>query len=229
MDDMQAYRPGIKAVEELGVKSPLREAGFTKEEVRTLAGEYGVSVARRPSTPCLPLSSQKHAFYNDSICQSDYHRFQSVPIHKSTRKCEALQRLMKRYTKENVVVAFSGGADSSLLLKLAVLCARESEKKVYAITADTQLHPVQDLQIARQVAEETGAIHMVLEICGLEQTGIYDNPIYPAPYPLSIFTTAIPFAQEFTIVNNADRPFILAPYPTEVGTAITGPKSNMRH
>lgn len=92
-------------------------------------------------------------------------------------KCEVLQQLMKRYTKENVVVAFSGGADSSLLLKLAVLYAGQSKKKVYAITADTQLHPVQDLQIARQVSEEAGAIHIVLEICGLEQTGIYNNPI----------------------------------------------------
>ena len=53
MEDMHAYRPGIKAVEELGVKSPLREAGFTKEEVRKLAGEHGISVAMRPSAPCL--------------------------------------------------------------------------------------------------------------------------------------------------------------------------------
>ena len=45
---------------------------------------------------------------------------------------------------------------------------------------------------------------------------------YPAPYPLSIFTTAMPFAQEFIIVSSADNPCILAPYPTEVGTAMTG-------
>lgn len=93
------------------------------------------------------------------------------------RKCRVLQQLMQIYTKENVVVAFSGGADSSLLVKLAVLYAGGEGKNVYAITADTQLHPVQDLQIARQVAEEAGAIHMVLAICGLEQAGIYDNPI----------------------------------------------------
>lgn len=53
LDDTRVYRPGLKAIEELGVKSPLKEAGFTKEEVRNLAAEYGVSVADRPSTPCL--------------------------------------------------------------------------------------------------------------------------------------------------------------------------------
>ena len=47
------YRPGLRAIKELGVFSPLAEAGFTKEEVRKLAEELSVSVASRPSTPCL--------------------------------------------------------------------------------------------------------------------------------------------------------------------------------
>ena len=33
-DDINDYRPGMKAIEELGVRSPLRETGFTKEEIR---------------------------------------------------------------------------------------------------------------------------------------------------------------------------------------------------
>lgn len=53
LDDTRVYRPGLKAIEELGIRSPLKEAGFTKEEVRGLAAEYGISVAKRPSTPCL--------------------------------------------------------------------------------------------------------------------------------------------------------------------------------
>ena len=36
-----------------GIKSPLLELGFTKREVRALAEEYGISVADRPSAPCL--------------------------------------------------------------------------------------------------------------------------------------------------------------------------------
>ena len=36
-----------------GIRSPLLELGLTKREVRVLAAEYGISVADRPSAPCL--------------------------------------------------------------------------------------------------------------------------------------------------------------------------------
>lgn len=52
-DDLFQYRPGLQAVRELGIKSPLLEAGLTKSEIRSWAKELGISVAERPSTPCL--------------------------------------------------------------------------------------------------------------------------------------------------------------------------------
>ena len=52
-DDLHVYRPGLKAVRELGVHTPLADCKMTKKEVRELAGEYGISVAERPSSPCL--------------------------------------------------------------------------------------------------------------------------------------------------------------------------------
>ena len=52
-DDMLSYRPGIRALEELQVVSPLAESGMTKEDVRSLAAEFGLTVADRPSSPCL--------------------------------------------------------------------------------------------------------------------------------------------------------------------------------
>lgn len=52
-DDLHVYRPGIRAIRELGILSPLTDAGFTKAEVRQMAGKYGISVAMRPSSPCL--------------------------------------------------------------------------------------------------------------------------------------------------------------------------------
>lgn len=52
-DDLHVYRPGLLAVRELGVKSPLADCGITKAEVRALAGEYHIPVADRPSAPCL--------------------------------------------------------------------------------------------------------------------------------------------------------------------------------
>ncbi|MEA4964878.1 MAG: ATP-dependent sacrificial sulfur transferase LarE [Oscillospiraceae bacterium] len=53
LDDLAAYRPGLDALRELGIRSPLRECGFSKQEVRALAAEVGLSVASRPPGPCM--------------------------------------------------------------------------------------------------------------------------------------------------------------------------------
>ncbi len=52
-DDLKTYRPGIRAIRELKVQSPLAENGFTKEQVRQLAAEMGLDCASKPATPCL--------------------------------------------------------------------------------------------------------------------------------------------------------------------------------
>lgn len=52
-DDRGSYRPGSRAVQELGVRSPLQEAGFRKVEIRTVARARGLRVWDRPSAPCL--------------------------------------------------------------------------------------------------------------------------------------------------------------------------------
>lgn len=57
-----------------------------------------------------------------------------------TEKEEKLFSIMRQYTSRDVCIAFSGGTDSSLLLKLAVECAKE-DIKIYAVTFDTVLHP----------------------------------------------------------------------------------------
>lgn len=52
-DDHKVYRPGLMALRDLGVVSPLNMAGFSKQMVRALADELNISVAKRPSAPCL--------------------------------------------------------------------------------------------------------------------------------------------------------------------------------
>ncbi|MBR1912788.1 MAG: ATP-dependent sacrificial sulfur transferase LarE [Treponema sp.] len=53
VDDMGDYRPGLQAVAELGVKSPLRYCGLHKQEIRALSKEMGLSTWEKPSFACL--------------------------------------------------------------------------------------------------------------------------------------------------------------------------------
>jgi len=52
-DDKDDYRPGMRAVRELGVISPLCEAGFSKEDVRACLKELGLAAWDKPPMACL--------------------------------------------------------------------------------------------------------------------------------------------------------------------------------
>jgi uncharacterized protein len=52
-DDLIDYRPGIKALREKGVRSPLVEVGIDKEKIRLIAQHFGLSVYDKPSNSCL--------------------------------------------------------------------------------------------------------------------------------------------------------------------------------
>jgi uncharacterized protein len=52
-DDSSDFRPGVKALRALGVRSPLREAGLTKREIRLLSKRLGLPTADKPSLACL--------------------------------------------------------------------------------------------------------------------------------------------------------------------------------
>ncbi|MBP1660937.1 MAG: PP-loop domain protein, partial [Candidatus Aminicenantes bacterium] len=53
VDDLADYRPGRRATEELGVVSPLVQAGFTKKDVRALSKKLGLPTWDKPANPCL--------------------------------------------------------------------------------------------------------------------------------------------------------------------------------
>ncbi len=52
-DDLSDYRPGIKALRENGIKSPLVELGINKQDVRNIAKANNLSVYDKPSNSCL--------------------------------------------------------------------------------------------------------------------------------------------------------------------------------
>jgi uncharacterized protein len=53
LDDNGDYRPGLMAVAELGIKSPLREIGFTKDDIRALSEHLNLPTWDKPSFACL--------------------------------------------------------------------------------------------------------------------------------------------------------------------------------
>lgn len=52
-DDVTDYRPGFKAIKELNVISPLRDAGLTKEEIRNFSKDMGLPTWDKPAFACL--------------------------------------------------------------------------------------------------------------------------------------------------------------------------------
>jgi uncharacterized protein len=52
-DDLTDYRPGMRAVRELGARSPLKESLLTKNDIRSLSREMNLSTWNKPSLACL--------------------------------------------------------------------------------------------------------------------------------------------------------------------------------
>jgi len=52
-DDLSDFRPGLRALKELGILSPFIEVGMKKDEIRILAKRYNLPNWNKPSTACL--------------------------------------------------------------------------------------------------------------------------------------------------------------------------------
>lgn len=52
-DDENDYRPGMRATAQLGILSPLRAAGFSKQDIRDISKELGIFTWNKPSYACL--------------------------------------------------------------------------------------------------------------------------------------------------------------------------------
>ena len=69
LDDPGDYRPGLRAIEELGILSPLREAGLTKGEIRELSRRMGLLTWDKPSFACLA----SRFVYGETITEEKLH------------------------------------------------------------------------------------------------------------------------------------------------------------
>ncbi len=87
-----------------------------------------------------------------------------------------LEKEILKYSNGGICIAFSGGVDSSLLLKVTCEVAQKQNKKIYAVLFDTFLQPKNNITIAKKVAEECGAFFSILSINELENPLLQYNP-----------------------------------------------------
>jgi uncharacterized protein len=73
-DDAGDYRPGIRALDELKIKSPLKEAGLTKQEIRDLSKALGLPTWNKPAFACLSSRFQ----YGESITRDKLSRVEQA-------------------------------------------------------------------------------------------------------------------------------------------------------
>lgn len=106
MDDLGDYRPGLRAIEELHIASPLREAGLTKAEIRFLSRELGLPTWHKPSFACLAsrfvygetITEDKLAMVEQGeqlLFSLGFHQFR-VRIHGTLARIELLPEEMDR-------------------------------------------------------------------------------------------------------------------------------------
>ena len=132
LDDNGDYRPGLQAVAELGIKSPLREVGLTKQEIRILSRQFGLPTWEKQSFAC--LSSRFP--YGETITEEKLHMVDRaeqllldlgfsqvrVRIHGTLARIELLpqefSKLMEGTTREHVNQEFRSYGFSYVALDL---------------------------------------------------------------------------------------------------------------
>ncbi|MDO5540423.1 MAG: ATP-dependent sacrificial sulfur transferase LarE [Eubacteriales bacterium] len=112
VDDLGDYRPGLKAIAELDIKSPLREAGLTKAEIRELSREIGLSTWDKPSFACLAsrfvygemITKEKLSMVEQGeelLLKMGFHQFR-VRIHGMMARIEVLPEEFGKLMQESV-------------------------------------------------------------------------------------------------------------------------------
>ena len=112
LDDLGDYRPGLKALAELGIRSPLREAGLTKTDIRALSQEAGLPTWSKPSFACLAsrfvygetITKEKLAMVEaaeEYLISLGFHQLR-VRIHGNMARIELEPDAMKRVFKDNM-------------------------------------------------------------------------------------------------------------------------------
>ena len=120
LDDNGDYRPGLQAVAELGIKSPLRQIGFTKNDIRTLSRYLELPTWDKQSFACLSsrfvygetISKEKLGMVDRAeqlLLDLGFHQVR-VRIHDTMARIEVLPeefvKLIAEDTRAKIITSF---------------------------------------------------------------------------------------------------------------------------
>src|SRR4030042_2478639 len=92
-------------------------------------------------------------------------------MEKAQKKLDELKRILEKLG--SVLVSFSGGVDSTFLLKVASDVLGEN---VIAVTADSVTYPSSELKYAKKIARKLGVKHIVITTDELSNPAFVKNP-----------------------------------------------------
>lgn len=146
-DDLDDHRPGRRAARERGVRSPLLEAGFTKNDVRALSRKLGLPTADKPSLACLASRIP----YGSPITPE---KLQAVDRIEEELRCMGFVQVRVRHHGHIARIEVEGK-------DIPRLCEERVRKKVAAVAKEAGfLYVAADLEGYR-----TGSMNAVLPEC----------------------------------------------------------------
>lgn len=112
VDDEGDYRPGMKAIRELAIRSPLREAGLTKQEIRRLSKVFELPTWDKPSFACLAsripygekITKEKLMLVEKSeklLTQLGFRQMR-VRVHGNIARIEVLPEEIEKFLREDI-------------------------------------------------------------------------------------------------------------------------------
>ena len=117
-DDLKDRRPGLRAIHELGVKTPFVEAGFDKQDIRLYSRQLKLDTWQSPSLSCLATRIphgleitedrlQKIAFWEAELTQMGFNgcRVRMVPVKEEAVYIQLQHKQFKQFLEQGMRVA----------------------------------------------------------------------------------------------------------------------------
>ena len=115
MDDLEDYRPGLRAAAEMGIMAPLLDAGLKKQEIRFLSRQIGLDIWDKPAMACLatripygnPITVEKLRMIEEAEAFLLERGFRQCRVrhHGSVARIEVESQELKMMTRHDLTIA----------------------------------------------------------------------------------------------------------------------------